>query len=423
MRQTLNEVPKSFVELIEVSVKSFKMDIPISALQSGDIPGAFFKKLFGKAPDKKVLEQLIKSLKSLKHANIIEEIVRLKNVPANELTLDMASEGISALQTAISLKKHRDIIDEYREVAGNKEKSISEVYNTLDGVKDAIQKMDAELFNCINSLFNHYGTMLAKLKISSKKLGTLSRLNNLTGAEADIWKWIQLHYTLSQKTAIDSFNKDDLDVFNRLRQKQVEYKNDLRMKNLNKFLGDVARIKASFAGGKRLTSKQARVLLENISGIIAEPDMISRHFPMDEDLFDLLVIDEASQVSIAESISLILRAKQVVVFGDEYQYGAVGAINVNSKYSAAYFRDIINAYQDDYSASATEQEVKELIEEVSKEVDEDEQEAEQALRPQEDNAGAVLWLKNLQYSHINPQFCQGHCKLHHFSPRALPEFS
>ena len=390
---TLTEVPKSFVDLIEASVKSFKMDIPISALQFGDIPGAFFKKLFGKAPDKKVLDQLIKSLKSLKHANIIEEIERLKNVPANELTLDMASEGISALQTAISLKKHRDIIDEYREVAGNKEKSISEVYNNLEGVKDAIQKMDAELFNCINFLFNHYGTILAKLKISSEKLGALSRLNNLTGAEADIWKWIQLHYALSKKTVVDSFNKDDLDVFNRLRQKQVEYKNDLRMKNLNNFLGDIARIKASFAGGKRLTSTQARVLLNNISGIIAEPDMISRHFPMDEDLFDLLVIDEASQVSIAESISLILRAKQVVVFGDEYQYGAVGAINVNSKYSAAYFRDIINAYQDDYSASATEQEVKELIEEVSKEVDEDEQEAEQALRPQEDNAGAVLWLK------------------------------
>jgi hypothetical protein len=301
---TLTEVPKSFIDLVETSVKSLKMDIPISTLQSGDIPGAFFKKLFGKAPDKKVLEQLIKSLKSLKHANIIEEIVRLKNVPANELTLDMASEGISALQTTISLKKHRDIIDEYREVAGNKEKSISEVYDTLDGVKDALQKVDIELFNSIKALFKHYGTMLAKLKISSEKLSALSRLNNFTGFEVDIWRWIQLHYALSKKT-VDSFNKDDLDAFNRLRQKQVEHKNDLRMKNLNNFLGDIARIKASFAGGKRLTSMQTKVLLENVSGIIAEPDMISRHFPMDENLIDLLVIDEASQVSIAESISLI----------------------------------------------------------------------------------------------------------------------
>ncbi len=165
------------------------------------------------------------------------------------------------------------------------------------------------------------------------------------------------------------------------------------MKNLNNFLGDVARIKVSFNGGKRLTSKQVRVMLDNLSGIIAEPDMISRYFPMDEDLIDILVIDEASQVSIAESISLILRAKQVVVFGDEYQYGAVGAINVNSKYSAGYFRDIVDAYQDDFNVSATDQQKDELIYEVSKEIKEDEQEVEQVLHPLQDNAGKILWLK------------------------------
>jgi len=390
---TLTEIPKSFVDLIEASVKSFKKDIPISSLHSGDIPGAFFKKLFRKSPDKKGLEQLIKSLRSLKHTRIVEEISRLADVPVNELTLDMASKGIPQLRTAISLKKHRDIIDEYREVSGNKGKSVSEVYDTLDGVKQALQKVDANLFNSIVRLFQNYGPILTRLKITSKQLSTLSRLNHLTGIEVDIWKWIQRHYTLSKTTAFDTLNREDLDAFYALRQKQVEYQNDLRLKNLNNFLGDVAKIKVSFDGGKRLTSKQAQVLLENISGLIAEPDMISRHFPMDEDLIDVLVIDEASQVSIAESISLILRAKQVVVFGDEYQYGAVGAFNVNSKYSAGYFRDIINAYQDDYNVSATDQEENELIQEVSKEIKEDEQEVEQVLQPMQDNAGEILWLK------------------------------
>jgi len=390
---TLTEIPKSFVDLIETSVTLFKKNIPISSLQSGDIPGAFFKKLFRKSPDKKDLEQLIKSLKSLKHARIIEEIARLKNVPVSELTSDMAFDGISALRTAISLKKHRDIIDEYREISGNKEKSVSEVYDTLDGVRQALQKVDVHLFNSIVRFFKNYGPILNKLQITSKKLSTLSRLNHLTGIEADIWKWIQQHYLLSQKTTLDTLNREDLDTFYTLRQKEVEYQNDLRLKNLNNYLGDVGRIKASFNGGKRLTSEQARVILENVSGLIAEPDMISRYFPMDEDLIDLLVIDEASQVSIAESISLILRAKQVVIFGDEYQYGAVGAYNVNSKYSSGYFKDIINAYQDDYNVSATDEEEGELIHEVSKEIKEDEQEVEQVLRPMQDNAGAILWLK------------------------------
>ncbi|MBW1704052.1 MAG: AAA family ATPase [Deltaproteobacteria bacterium] len=390
---TLTEIPKSFVDLIETSAKLFKNDIPISSLQSGDIPGAFFKRLFRKSPDKKNLEQIIKSLKSLKHAQVIEQTARLKNVPVSELTLGMAFDGISSLRTAISLKKHRDIIDEYREISGNKEKSVSEVYDTLDGVRQALQKVDANLFNSIVRLFKNYGPILTKLQITGKKLSTLSRLNHLTGIEADTWKWIQHHYLLSQKTTLDTLNREDLDAFYRLRQKEVEYQNDLRLKNLNNFLGDVGRIKASFNGGKRLTSEQARVILGNVSGLIAEPDMLSRYFPMDEDLIDLLVIDEASQVSIAASISLILRAKQVVVFGDEYQYGAVGAINVNSKYSDGYFRDIINAYQDDFNVSATDQQKDELIQEVSREIKEDEQEVEEVLRPMQDNAGGILWLK------------------------------
>ena len=35
-------------------------------------------------------------------------------------------------------------------------------------------------------------------------------------------------------------------------------------------------------------------------------------------------------------ISLILRARQVVVFGNEYQYGAVSAVHVSAKYSASF---------------------------------------------------------------------------------------
>lgn len=42
-------------------------------------------------------------------------------------------------------------------------------------------------------------------------------------------------------------------------------------------------------------------------------------FPRKEDLFDLLVIDEASQCDVASALPLILRAKQIVVIGDPMQ--------------------------------------------------------------------------------------------------------
>jgi len=103
-----------------------------------------------------------------------------------------------------------------------------------------------------------------------------------------------------------------------------------------------------------------------------------------------LVIDEASQVSIAESISLILRAKQIVVFGDEYQYGAVGAMNVNKKYSAQYFKEILDSYARDYRVAFDEKEKEELTNDVSEDIDPEEQEVEKIYRPEE---GTKEWLK------------------------------
>ncbi|MEI9966043.1 MAG: AAA domain-containing protein [Caulobacteraceae bacterium] len=38
------------------------------------------------------------------------------------------------------------------------------------------------------------------------------------------------------------------------------------------------------------------------------------------DLFDVIVIDEASQVSVAQAFPALLRAKKVVVLGDSKQF-------------------------------------------------------------------------------------------------------
>jgi hypothetical protein len=99
--------------------------------------------------------------------------------------------------------------------------------------------------------------------------------------------------------------------------------------------------------------EEAKVLLEGVSCIIAEPGTISRHFPMEEGLIDVLIIDEASQVSIADSISLILRAKQVVIFGDEIPIRRCECHQCQCRYSASYFSKIINAFADDYNTTVT----------------------------------------------------------------------
>jgi len=50
-------------------------------------------------------------------------------------------------------------------------------------------------------------------------------------------------------------------------------------------------------------------------------------FPLENELFDMVIIDEASQCDIASAIPLILRAKQLVVIGDPLQLKHISMVN------------------------------------------------------------------------------------------------
>ena len=389
----IKEIPQEFQEIVQKASNIFKKNIPIPVLKIGDVQRALINKILRKLPPRSELEAVLKELKSLKYGSITAELALFKNKKMDQLTLGDLSAAMPEINSLLALKKHLQIIDSYKEASGKNDEGISEIYQKIVKANEFINNMDDDLLTSIKDLFSLYGDFLTRLLISEKDLSSLATLSSQTGQNAKLFRWIQLHYALSNSISIDTLNEKDLESYSRLKQQEVEHLNDTRLKNLNNYLGEIARIKVSIEGGKRLTLEQAKVLLENISTIISEPELISSYFPMGEDLIDLLIIDEASQVSIAESISLILRAKQVVVFGDEYQYGAVGAYNVNSKYSAGYFKDIIDAYTSTYGVTSTDQEKEILINEVSKEINEDDQELETVLRPQQDNSGAILWLK------------------------------
>lgn len=54
-------------------------------------------------------------------------------------------------------------------------------------------------------------------------------------------------------------------------------------------------------------------------------------FPLTDNLFDILIIDEASQCDIASALPLILRAKQVVVIGDPMQLRHITSVRVEEE--------------------------------------------------------------------------------------------
>jgi hypothetical protein len=386
----INEIPQKLLDLVVLFQKHFKSDISLGKLTTKDKLGGMFPKLMGLGPKEIKLKEMLVQLKLLEFKSSLNDIAKYTGKDFETITLEELAASIQKIQFTLSVKPYLKLISSYQSLPGNEQKNIVQIFDVMKKFSQSPHVFDTEIVLAINQLYDAYDPILENIGISKDDLGSLSRFTATDNIASKVWQWIQLHSRLSQQLDSLSLDKKDINTYLMLQQKEVENINDQRLKDLNNHLGDIARIKVSYEGSKRFSVEEAEVLISSVSCIIAEPSTISKYFPMQEDLIDILIIDEASQVSIADSISLILRAKQVVIFGDEYQYGAVSAQNVSSKYSTSYFTEIVSAYADDYQIAVSEASKKELVEEVSKEVNPDEQESDTLLKPQD---GTVLWLK------------------------------
>jgi len=390
LKTTITEISEDFSGLLDNLKARFKQDIKISELSIKDAKVSIFQKITGKAPKENDLKSMLSQLTSLKSASLVKEIANILDLENEDLTISGLSSGLEKVRFAISMRKHKALLASYRGLPGNENKGVYEVYETFRKYSNSKDFVDENIYRPLTVLFKIYGELLNYISVSETSLDSLAVLNSRDEQTQRIWGWIKLHCFLSNNARPSTIDSKDVQSYYELKQKDIEHINDSRLKGFNNHLGEMAKIKVSYEGGKRFTSEEAKVLLDGISCIIAEPSTISKHFPMEEGLIDVLIIDEASQVSIADSISLILRAKQVVIFGDEYQYGAVSATNVSARYSRNYFRNIITAYADDYRTTVPEKDQQELVDEVTKEISDDEQESDRLLKPQD---GTVLWLK------------------------------
>lgn len=389
---SLQAIAPDLAILIRELGSMFKKESLVKKLCLKDSSAGLMAKITGQANGKEEMEQAIKKTMSLQFASPLAQVAKIIGVESDQATVGDLLSGLERAEAAIALRKYKIWIEEYQKLDGNAKLSISEMFAEVQKYQTALDKFNIETLESIKTLFAHYGVILEALGITADQIPTIGRLKQGSETEKLVFQWIILHARLSQSSTLADDFTADAKEYSRLRQKELEHKNDLRLKALNQYLGVMQQLKISFDGGKRFTAEQAKILLDGISVVIAEPATLSKHFPMQEDLIDVLIIDEASQVSIADSISLILRAKQVVIFGDEYQYGAVSAVNVSTKYSASYFTEIVNAYADDYKVSVSDSAKKALVDEVARDVSSEDLVSDALIRPQ-DNPGAVLWLK------------------------------
>jgi hypothetical protein len=336
------------------------------------------------------LRSALSKLSDLQYENILSNISRLSSKDKSKLTLKDLESGAKKNIEIEAKRQDIELLLALKKDLGLQGEDIKRFYNFLSNLKDILRHIKRETITSLKAVREYFSPLMNAVGINLDNLKTAGSLLSKERAEK-LFEYIQLFSDLAKNELCDTPDMSLITSYYESIHKHLEYINDKRLKNLNNYTGDVERILVSLRSRKRLKVHELKVILENISCIISEPDLISQYFPMEEDIIDILVIDEASQVSIAESISLILRAKQVVIFGDELQYGAVSAVNVNAQYAGQYFKEILDSYQDDYRVTLSEKEKQEISQAVSQEIDPEEQEIEPVFyKPEE---GTVDWLK------------------------------
>lgn len=79
--------------------------------------------------------------------------------------------------------------------------------------------------------------------------------------------------------------------------------------------------------------------------IIAGIREFGEYMPLIPELFDVVVIDEASQVSVAQALPAILRAKKVIVLGDSRQFANVKSANASIATNEKYRSNLVNFFE------------------------------------------------------------------------------
>ena len=95
---------------------------------------------------------------------------------------------------------------------------------------------------------------------------------------------------------------------------------------------------------------------ENVKGsfpvIIAGIREFGEFMPLAPNLFDVVVIDEASQVSVAQALPALLRAKKIVVLGDSKQFSNVKSANASIAMNDKYRADLVQFFERSVSKDA-----------------------------------------------------------------------
>ena len=110
-----------------------------------------------------------------------------------------------------------------------------------------------------------------------------------------------------------------------------------------------------------------REILDN-SQIIATTVISSAQYLLDEEKFDLMLMDEASQVATYMSLMTLLKCKKFILVGDHKQLQPIPEEKLKSDLNLSIFNRLISLYPENYTFLDTQYRMNQEIAELSSEL-------------------------------------------------------
>jgi hypothetical protein len=162
-----------------------------------------------------------------------------------------------------------------------------------------------------------------------------------------------VHYLKTYQTVVSGTGK--LTTSNYLFDRQVlENRLIFKMTNIldesvvrfrEEFKNDAEEIRKLIRAKKRIPKQYLQELIEAFPCLIVSVRELGEFIPLEPNIFDVVIIDEASQVSIAQAFPAILRGKKVVVLGDQKQYSNVKSHNAAIAVNNFLFNRVKDAFK------------------------------------------------------------------------------
>ncbi len=221
-------------------------------------------------------------------------------------------KGTNAIQELITLKKDLDYL----------EQSITKYPRTFKKLGVRLSKLKTLMENSLIEMSNSDLDQLIRYLYLKRRI------------EAQFIRVPDLDYNAEKKHLEELVTKQMTHIMDgRLVQFYDQHRNDARM------------LKSVIRKKQRFPKDEFSKLKEAFPCILAGIRDYAEYIPLEPEIFDLVIIDEASQVSIAQAFPALLRARKILILGDRKQFSNVKSAHAKTETNREYLSELKHIFK------------------------------------------------------------------------------